>query len=69
MDALPVVYTVDELAAVWKCSSRFVYDLLRQGRLAGFRIGSSWRVSEESRLAYERGAAMTQKPQKSIFVH
>ena len=46
-------YTPKTLAAHWGCSPDIVYDLLRSGKLHGFRLGRSWRVTEEAREAYE----------------
>ena len=46
-------YTPKTLAQRWDCSAWTVYDLLTQGRLAGFKVGRSWRISEEARIAYE----------------
>lgn len=47
-------YTVPELAARWRCSSDVVYDLLRRGKLQGFKLGSSWRITDEARIQYEQ---------------
>lgn len=47
-------YTVPELAARWRCSADVVYDLLRQGKLRGFKLGSSWRITDEARIQYEQ---------------
>ena len=37
--------TVSEVAAVLKVSKRSIYRALRDGRLRGDRVGSSWRIS------------------------
>lgn len=47
-------YTPQELADLWRCHRELVYDLLRSGRLKGFKLGRDWRISEEARLAYEK---------------
>lgn len=47
-------YTVPELAARWRCSTDVVYDLLRQGKLHGFKLGASWRISDGARIQYEQ---------------
>lgn len=47
-------YTVPELAARWRCSADVVYDLLRRGKLQGFKLGSSWRITDEARIQYEQ---------------
>lgn len=47
-------YTPRTLAQTWDCSPDVVYDLLRTGKLKGFRVGRRWRVSDEARLEYEQ---------------
>lgn len=47
-------YTPRTLAQTWDCSPDVVYDLLRTGKLKGFRVGRHWRVSDEARLEYEQ---------------
>lgn len=47
-------YTPQELALLWKCCTETVYDLLRQGKLVGFKLGRDWRITESAVLAYER---------------
>ena len=48
------VYSVKELAALWRCSPSVVYDLLTNGKLHGFKIGRSWRITDEDRRAFEQ---------------
>lgn len=47
-------YTPRTLAQTWECSPDVVYDLLRTGKLKGFRVGRKWRVSDDARLEYEQ---------------
>ena len=47
-------YTIKELAALWRCSTDVIYDLLRSGKLHGFKIGGGWRISDEARREYEQ---------------
>ena len=47
-------YTVPELAARWRCSTDVVYDLLRQGKLHGVKLGASWRITDDARIQYEQ---------------
>ena len=56
-------YTVRELAVCWNCSTDIVYDLLRSGKLAGFKLGKSWRISDEARQTFEKISALPEKPQ------
>lgn len=50
-------YTPQELALLWKCCIETVYDLLRQGKLAGFKLGRDWRITESAVRAYEQDPA------------
>lgn len=58
-------YTPTSLAARWGCSKDLIYDLLRQGRLRGFKLGRDWRISDEARLAYERDPDNSEKAEYS----
>ena len=51
----PQVFTPADLAARWNCALDTVYDLLRSGRLRGFKAGSQWRVSASQVEKYEGG--------------
>ena len=55
-------FTVPELAARWRCSADVVYDLLRQGRLQGFKLGASWRITDEARIQYEQTPVLAAAP-------
>ena len=62
-----VYYTPQELADLWKCSIGTIYDLLRRGKLAGFKLGRDWRIAESAVRAYEQApenqsAMIYQKP-------
>ncbi|NCC67714.1 MAG: hypothetical protein EOM14_05895 [Clostridia bacterium] len=48
-------FTVSELAELWRCSDKFVYNRLRSGELEGILLSTSagWRVSEEARKNFE----------------
>lgn len=48
-------YNVPEVAAHWGVTSQTVYNLLRSGKLKGFKIGRDWRISEEAVHAFETG--------------
>jgi len=53
---LPGLITVDEAAARTKYSAQYVRRLLRQGVLAGTRIGHSWFVQVQSLDEYLKHA-------------
>lgn len=55
-------FTVPELAARWRCSADVVYDLLRRGKLQGFKLGSSWRITDEARIQYEQTPVRAEAP-------
>ena len=40
-------YTPSEVAGILNCSVFTVHELLREGRLKGFKITSRWRVTKE----------------------
>ncbi|WP_423202433.1 helix-turn-helix domain-containing protein [Intestinimonas timonensis] len=59
-------YTPRTLSQTWDCSPDVVYDLLRTGKLKGFRVGRHWRVSDEARLEYEQRKSDTRpRPSKT----
>lgn len=45
-DSLSTVLTVPELAEYLNIGKNRAYELLRTGEIKGFRIGSTWRVSQ-----------------------
>ena len=49
-----VYYTPQEVADLWKCSTATIYELLRRGKLVGFKVGRDWRITGEAVLAYEQ---------------
>ena len=53
-DELPILMTVPELAEYLGIGRNRAYDLLRQGIIKGFRIGSVWKVSKEAVELYIR---------------
>lgn len=60
MNQEEIYYTPQSLAEKWSCSKDIVYDLLRTGKLQGFKLGRDWRISDEARLAYERSPENSQ---------
>jgi len=55
-------FTVPELAQFWNCSTDVIYDLLRSGKLQGFKLGKSWRISDEARRNYEQISVSLDQP-------
>ena len=57
-------YTPATLAERWGCNVCTVYDLLRTGKLKGFKLGKDWRITEEAKAAFEvaGGAGSERKP-------
>ena len=51
----PTVYTVDEVAEILKVHPRTVYRSLEAGTIHGFKIGASWRITQEALDAFMRG--------------
>lgn len=61
----PEYYTPASLAEKWGCHTETVCDLLRAGKLKGFKLGHQWRISDGARLEYETtggAAAPAEKP-------
>ena len=52
------IFTVNELAEEWRCSPSAVYDLLTSGKLKGFKLGHSWRITEEAKRTFEQTPAV-----------
>ena len=46
-------FTIDGLAAYWNCSKDIIYDLLREKKLKGFRVGKAWRISAKEVERFE----------------
>ena len=46
-------FTVQTLASRWECSVDVIYDMLRSGKLKGFRVGNSWRIGDREIERYE----------------
>lgn len=44
----PVLLTVKEVSQLLRIHRPKVYDLIRDGSIEGFKIGSDWRVKRES---------------------
>ena len=59
-----IYYTPKALAERWGCHVCIVYDLLRKGKLKGYKLGKDWRISDEARAAFEAagGAESERKP-------
>ena len=52
-DSMDQRMSVKEVAAVWSVDQRTVLQLLRTGRLRGFKIGRVWRISSAAVRDYE----------------
>ena len=50
-DCLPVLLTASEAAALLGVTPKHVRSLLANGKLAGARIGGTWRVNRDALLA------------------
>ena len=48
-----VYYTVESLASLWGCPKSTVYNLITTKRLAAFKCGVSWRISDKARAECE----------------
>ena len=55
MEKQKEVFTVAELAERWQCSIDIIYDLLKCGKLKGFKLGGAWRIARVVVERYELG--------------
>ena len=46
-------YRLDELAEIWETSEKVLRLMIRQGKLSGFKVGATWRVTCAERVRYE----------------
>lgn len=46
--AQPLLLTVKEVSTLLRIHRPKVYDLIREGTIEGFKIGSDWRIKKES---------------------
>ena len=59
-------WTVASLAEHWGCSTDMVYNLLREGKLRGFKLGKDWRITEEARIEYETCGGVPDQPKRRL---
>lgn len=54
---LPARCTVEIAALYLRCSQVMVNKWLKEGKLKGFKLGSSWRIAKEDLIAYRGDSA------------
>jgi excisionase family DNA binding protein len=52
----PKVYTVEEVAEILRVNPMTVYRMARDGRIKAFKVGTTWRITQEALDAFMRGA-------------
>lgn len=50
-----MVYTLQEVAEILKCSYSTIYKLVKEEKIKSFRVGADYRVSKEDLDAFIRG--------------
>lgn len=50
-----MIYTLQEVATILKCSYSTVYKLVKEEKLKSFRVGADYRVKQEDLDAFTRG--------------
>ena len=50
----PEILTVEEACEALRIGYNAIYDLLRSGKLKGYRNGRVWRISREALIQYVR---------------
>lgn len=66
LDDQRAYYTPRSLANRWGCCIETVYDLLRAGKLRGFKLGKDWRITDEARIEYETCGGVPDRPKARI---
>lgn len=49
---MPIIYTPEELAQLWKVSTMTIYKLISQNKIPHFKVGRSYRIPEEHLQVY-----------------
>ncbi len=52
---MPKAYTVDQVAEALNVNPQTVYRMLTRGELRGFKVGTSWRITDGTLQAFMRG--------------
>ena len=52
-----VVHSVEELAAYWKVKTSTIYGMIKSGKLAAFKVGVGYRITDKAVREYEEGLA------------
>lgn len=47
-------FTIKTLAEHWVCSPDVIYDIIREGKLKAFHVGTALRISAEEVERYEK---------------
>lgn len=50
----PVILTVAEICARWRCGRRAVLERIHRGEIPAFHVGRAWRVSLAALEDFER---------------
>lgn len=53
----PEILTVEEACEALRVGYNAIYDLLRSGKLKGYRNGRVWRISREALIQYVRDSS------------
>lgn len=59
-------HTVASLAERWGCSTDMIYNLLREGKLQGFKLGKDWRITDAARIEYETCGGVPDQPRRKL---
>lgn len=50
-----IVYSVEDLAKHWRVNPSTIYGMIRSGKLAAFKVGVGYRITDRAVRAYEEG--------------
>lgn len=59
-------YTTEEVAELLKLHTRTVREYLKSGQLRGYKLGDTWRISEEDIQEFLEARANRPRKRKSI---
>lgn len=59
-------FTPASLAKRWGCCIDIIYDLLKSGKLRGFKLGKDWRIPDDAREAYEKFGGVPEVPEPKL---
>ena len=51
-DQIPILLNLNEAAKLLRCSTKKVSEMLRDGRIRGFKVGRAWRIAKKDFIRF-----------------